>query len=281
MEKNPVVSVIVPCYNHGKYLSEALFSIKNQTYENWECIIVNDGSPDNTEEIANHWINLDKRFKYFNKENGGLSSARNAGIEKSNGNYILTLDADDKFECKFIEKAVSILDKNEKVGIVTCWGYRFIKKEIYGLFKPVGGTIENYLFCSASLASSMFRRECWEQVGGYDEEMKKGYEDWDYYIRIALNGWQTHVIEEPLFFYRQHQVSMRTIAQNQYDIDIKMYLYNKHKKLYKDNFIKTVGHLLRLAEKNKQNELKRLDSLEYKIGKIILKPLRFIKSLFK
>lgn len=66
------VSVIVPCYNQAKYLSEALQSVLDKTYENWECIIVNDGSPDNTEEVAKQWVEKDSRFKYFYKENGGL-----------------------------------------------------------------------------------------------------------------------------------------------------------------------------------------------------------------
>ena len=89
---NPLISVIVPCYNQAQYLDECLQSVLNQTYQNWECIIVNDGSPDNTHEIAESYCRKDARFKYFYKENGGLSSARNAGISISNGEFIQFLD---------------------------------------------------------------------------------------------------------------------------------------------------------------------------------------------
>ena len=77
---NPLVSIIVPCYNQAQYLPETLDSVLAQTYPYWECIIVNDGSPDNTEEIAKHYCEKDSRFKYVYKENGGLSSARNVSL---------------------------------------------------------------------------------------------------------------------------------------------------------------------------------------------------------
>lgn len=85
---NPLISVIVPCYNQAQYLDECLQSVVEQTYPNWECIIVNDGSPDNTEEIALQWTEKDSRFIYIKKENGGLSSARNAGLEIAKGKWI-------------------------------------------------------------------------------------------------------------------------------------------------------------------------------------------------
>ncbi|MFV8358229.1 glycosyltransferase family 2 protein, partial [Flavobacterium sp. XS1P32] len=90
---NPQVSIIVPCFNQAQYLSEALKSVLEQTYENWECIIVNDGSPDDTKQIAQKWVEKDSRFKYIFKENGGLSSARNEGINYAKGTFILPLDA--------------------------------------------------------------------------------------------------------------------------------------------------------------------------------------------
>ena len=92
----PLISVIVPCYNQAQYLDDCLQSVLDQTHQDWECIIVNDGSPDNTEEVAKKWLAKDSRFKYLYKENGGLSSARNAGIKDSIGQFIFFLDCDDK-----------------------------------------------------------------------------------------------------------------------------------------------------------------------------------------
>ena len=99
-----LISVIVPCYNQAQYLDECLQSVLDQTYTDWECIIVNDGSPDHTEEIAKKWVEKDARFRYLFKENGGLSSARNAGIEIAKGEWILPLDADDKIGNQYLEQ---------------------------------------------------------------------------------------------------------------------------------------------------------------------------------
>ena len=107
---NTRVSIIIPCYNQAKYLEETLYSILNQTYSNWECLIVNDGSSDETEQIAKQFTARDKRFNYFFKENGGLSSARNFGLNKSTGTYIQFLDSDD-----FIDNAKLELSINEKL----------------------------------------------------------------------------------------------------------------------------------------------------------------------
>ncbi|MFS9218181.1 glycosyltransferase family 2 protein [Streptococcus mitis] len=86
-----LISIIVPIYNVEKYLRQCLDSILNQTYQNFECIMVNDGSPDNSADICREYVAKDSRFKYFEKENGGVSSARNLGIERSGGRTLLLL----------------------------------------------------------------------------------------------------------------------------------------------------------------------------------------------
>lgn len=110
--KQPLISVIVPCYNQAQFLDECLQSVLEQTYQNWECIIVNDGSPDNTEEVALEWTKKDVRFIYLKKDNGGLSSARNAGIEKAKGEWILPLDCDDKIGNQYLELASAEFNKD-------------------------------------------------------------------------------------------------------------------------------------------------------------------------
>lgn len=104
----PLVSIIVPCYNQSKYLDEALQSVFDQSYENWECIIVNDGSFDNTEEVALKWCCRNSRFKYTHKINGGLSSARNAGLQIATGDFIQFLDSDDLLHHKKLEEIFSL-----------------------------------------------------------------------------------------------------------------------------------------------------------------------------
>ena len=111
---NPLISVIVPCYNQAQYLDECLQPVLDQTYTDWECIIVNDGSPDHTEEVAKKWLKKDPRFKYIHKENGGLSSARNAGITQAKGEWVLPLDADDKIGNLYLELAEKEFSKNQE-----------------------------------------------------------------------------------------------------------------------------------------------------------------------
>ena len=107
---NKKISLIIPCYNQSAFLVECLESVAQQTFTDWECILINDGSTDNTEEICKKWVEKDERFHYFKKENGGVSSARNFGIEKSTGIYILPLDGDDKIAENYLKLASEKLE---------------------------------------------------------------------------------------------------------------------------------------------------------------------------
>jgi len=275
----PKVSVVIPCYNHAIYLSEAVASVMAQTYDNWECLIINDGSPDHTETIGKQLANSDPRIHYHYKPNGGLSNARNFGIEKAKGEFILTLDADDTFEPVFLQEAVAILEDNKTVGIVTCNGYRHQNQKIINSFTSIGGGLENYLFQNAALASSLFRKLAWEQVNGYDETMNKGYEDWDFFLRVSANNWETHVIDKPLFWYRQHPNSMLKLAQNKYDLEIKQYFYSKHETIYKKYFPEMVSNFLNQIDHLKKQEQKRIQSIDFKLGNALLQPFRFLKKI--
>src|SRR6188508_2038149 len=109
---NELISIIVPCYNVGPFLGETLESVLAQTYSNWECIIVNDGSPDNTHDVAIEWEKKDKRFVYLKLENGGVERARNKGIERATGEFILPLDGDDTLHPTFLEKTLNVFRKD-------------------------------------------------------------------------------------------------------------------------------------------------------------------------
>jgi glycosyltransferase involved in cell wall biosynthesis len=243
---------------------------------------VNDGSPDNTDSVATEWCAKDARFQYLYQENGGLSNARNSGIQKANGKYILTLDSDDKFESTFIEKALEVLLSKPNVGMVCSWVYRFMDDKKRELFFPHRAGIKEFLFSNAaSMGSLLFRKECWEKAGGYDEKMKLGYEDWEFYLRVCELGWVMEVIQEPLFFYRQHPISMRTDALRNHDKEIKKYMYLKHKDLYKANFDNLIEHFLYTIEAEKMNSIKIKNKIDFRVGTAILKPLRIIKNFFK
>lgn len=115
---NPLISIIVPVYNGEKYLRTCLDSILSQTYKNWEAILVDDGSKDNSGKICDEYANKDSRFKVIHKENGGVSSARNIGIEQSRGKWITFVDADDMIICDFIKSASEYFFV-EEIGAIT------------------------------------------------------------------------------------------------------------------------------------------------------------------
>ena len=120
---NFLVSVIIPCFNQAQYIEEALVSVQNQTHTNWECIIVDDGSTDNSKDIAKKWCDEDQRFLYVHKENGGLSSARNFGLNKASGKYVQFLDSDDLIKPEKFSEQLKDLQESE---ISVCNYFSFV-----------------------------------------------------------------------------------------------------------------------------------------------------------
>lgn len=280
--KNTLISIVVPCFNQAHFLNESLQSVLDQSYSNWECIIVNDGSPDNTEEIALYWCAKDKRFKYIKKENGGLSSTRNAGIAVSMGEYILPLDADDCIHKDYLIKLVPELQQDNSLAIVSCYSKFFEKslnKIIYEL-KPIGTTNHNLLYVNQLIATSLYRKKCWEEVGGYDECMKNGFEDWEFWIAITKRGWKYKMVEDFLFYYRKSRKSMLVDTLNNYAESNKEYIYKKHREIYIQDFDNCMTVLFYGLKTHRSSEQKIKNSLEYKIAKVICKPYRIVEKLW-
>lgn len=200
------VSIIVPCYSQAQYLDEALQSVWSQSFDDWECIIINDGSPDDTEGIAREWIEKDKRFKYIYQKNKGLSSARNFGIQNSKGDFILPLDADDKISPLYLSLAIKAFEEDAFLKVVYCKAKKFGDQNGPLNLKPFSLRElcnDNMIFCSA-----LYRKRDWETVGGYDSKMTFGWEDWEFWIAILKNGGNVRMLEEVGFFYRIKKVSM-------------------------------------------------------------------------
>lgn len=216
MGMQKIVSIVIPCYNQSQWLPDAVNSALNQTVP-CEVIIVNDGSTDNTSEVA-------KMFdvKLIEKENGGLSSARNAGIKEAIGEWILTLDADDKISPDFVEKC---LKHNNEYDIIGTGQQEFGESDSKHIFKT-NPTFQDFVQNNQINCCSLFRKKIWEELGGYDEEMKIGYEDYDLWLRATHAGYKVVTIPEYLFFYRKHGVSMVTNAIKNHN-QIKQYMLNK------------------------------------------------------
>ncbi len=202
----PLVSVIVPCYNQAHFLDDCLESVINQKYSNWECLVVDDGSPDNTFEVTQKWIAKDVRIKYLSKENGGLASARNFGIKNALGKYILPLDSDDKISAEYIALAVEYIQSNKNCKVVYAQAMLFGQKEgpwYLADFSLQNLAKQNMIFCTA-----LFSKDSWEKVGGYDETIRDGFEDWDFWISLLKNGGDVYKLPVIGFYYRIRDLSM-------------------------------------------------------------------------
>lgn len=224
------VSVVIPCYNDGKYLREAVQSVLQSTYENIQILIIDDGSTDNTKLVALDLQQLSPKVEYYYQTNSGLSSARNSGIDIANGEYILPLDADDKISPDYISEGVKVLLEKPDVKVVYCNANFFGNKEGPWSLKPYSSKMlphENVIFCSA-----LYRKQDWSDVGGYSSEMKSGWEDWEFWISVLKSGGK--VIKLPItgFFYRIKENSMRKgMTKKKKAASIK-FLNEKHKDFF-------------------------------------------------
>ncbi|MDE7311518.1 MAG: glycosyltransferase family 2 protein [Eubacterium sp.] len=229
-----LVSVIMPCYNDGKYMEEAVKSVKEQTYERWELIIIDDGSDDEETIQTIHHMETD-RIKIFHTDHIRPAGARNYGIHHARGKYILPLDADDRIDRTYIEKAVRILESDRKIGAVYCEADLFGTKT--GKWELPQYSFQTMLLDNIVFVTALFYREDWEKVGGFNENMEAGMEDYDFWLGILELGKEIYQIPEILFHYRIKPVSRTTGFQADYIQMQVVYrqIYDNHKEFYKKN----------------------------------------------
>lgn len=195
----PAVTVVIPCYNMGAFIGEAVYSILAQTFQAFEIIIVDDGS-DDPETI----LKLDELaangFTMLRTCRRGVAAARNWGIQAALGRYILPLDADDLIEPSYLEKAVQLLEQDPAVGIVSCDAELF--GEASGVLRLPDFSRERLLSENLLFASAVFRKNDWQAAGGYCTSLRFGWEDWDFWIAMTRRGTRVARIPEALFKYR-------------------------------------------------------------------------------
>lgn len=279
MNSTSNITVIIPCYNDGQYIMEALQSIYNQTLLPETIIIVDDGSDASTKKILtaiNHPL-----VQVVYQENKGVSAARNRAIAMAQTDYIVNLDADDYYEPTFFEKAVALLNQDHEVVAVSSYCRIFKAKKTIEIIEPKGGSLKNLIVKNQSRASAMFTKKAWLTVGGFDEKMKEGYEDWEFWIAILKLGGTILVIQEVLSHYRIKKVSRDQTALKKHDFELRNYIYLKHKEVYYEHLDFYIGELLRQNSLLRNSVHKSKNSIDYTIGEIILKPLRTIKKIFQ
>lgn len=286
-----MISVIIPCYNQGSYLAESLESVFNQTYEEWECLIINDGSLDSTEEIALRWKAKDKRFRYFKKENGGLSASRNLGLRNAIGKYIQFLDADDVIDKNKLFVQVKRLERSSDSLLAYCDYFcatgdnlykEFPRRYIQPEFKS-----ENYIHelitnwqvsFSIPCHCFLFRADLFRANNIFFNETLPNHEDWECWMNIfALNPGVIYV-DEKLATYRIHNNAMSSergqmkegflkaisLQKNKYKVDPELFsLLNTKFNLVKYGYPSTsplkaliFGIVIRLSKKVRRRILK-------------------------
>lgn len=227
---DPIVSVVIPCYNYGEFVEDAINSCLNSTFQEIEIIVVNNGSTDPfTIETLNRLDKPKTRVVHIEK-NIGLPYGRNFGIKAAKGKYILPLDADDKIHSTYIEKAYRVMEDKPQVGFVTC-GMEYFGDD-YWVWMPPPFDFDRLLLQNYVNVASLFRKKAWQDVGGYNESMLDGYEDWDFWISLAEKGWLGDTIEEVLFFYRRHGKTMSHDAGQKHEFIYKQIQAN-HPDLYR------------------------------------------------
>ena len=235
------VSIIVTCYNQSNYIAETLDSVLAQKYTNWECIVINDGSTDNSEEIILSYSEKDERFIYLYQDNAGVVTARNNAISQSRGKYILPLDGDDVISDEYLLLAVKILDENDDVNLVYCDAMKFGAEK--GLLKLPDFTIRNLLNTGCCVCTSMFRRSSYDIIGGYKEDMNIGWEDLEFFISLIELGGKPRKIDKVLFFYRILEKSRNRSIDEVTMCKIRTAMVRLHPKLYYEQYDKMLAEL--------------------------------------
>lgn len=260
---HPKVSIIIPCYNQEEFLADTLNSVLLQEYGNWECLIIDDGSTDNSVDIIHSWCKKDSRFRLLSKTNGGLSSARNYGLNHAHGDWIQFLDGDDMLYNKKLSTSLNEIANNTQVIITS---FNHVKKgQLLPPFCKL--TEQNFSFesiltqwdldFSIPIHCAVFRKDLISDIR-FEETITAG-EDWIFWLKAFRSSPKTIFINEELVCYRLHE---RSITQNatymlehkhQAQLIIFDLIEDKHKKSFFDRFSREA--LTRRAEMFRRHEL--------------------------
>jgi glycosyltransferase involved in cell wall biosynthesis len=226
------ISVVIPCFNHGEYILDAIASVEASSEVNYELIIINDGSTDTYTLGILHELR-DRGYHVVDLENQGLANARNHGISLASGRYILPLDSDNKIRPDYMHKGIDKLDACPEIGIV--YGDVEFFGETTGVWALPDFDLYRLMLGNFIDACAVFRKQVWQDCGGYDTNIpdKLGYEDWDFWLSAAESGWQFWHVPEVMFDYRTRSDSMvQTCKQPINQKRLVHYICAKHIDLY-------------------------------------------------
>jgi glycosyltransferase involved in cell wall biosynthesis len=225
------ISVLMPCFNHGTFIGEAIDSVLAQTFRDFEIVVVDDGSTDAlTKDVLSRLAT--PRTTVLKTGNQGLPAARNHAAAHASGVLFCALDADDKLAPTWFEKAVKALDERTDLAFVSHWLETF--GDEHWTWKPERCDLPALLARNTVNGAAVVRREAFEAVGGYDASMRDGCEDWDFWLRLVEQGFEGTIIPEVLFYYRRRADSMsrEMLDRERYRRPLET-LFAKHEQAYR------------------------------------------------
>ena len=237
----PTVSVVIPCYNLGQYLVEAVDSVLAQTFQDFEILIVDDGSTDEaTHRVLEGFARPNTQI--IRSTHVGLAAARNTGIGRATGRYLCALDADDRLVPVFLERTVGILDRKPDLTFCSAWLRTF--GDEHWEWTPTQCDLPTLLWEDTVLTAALVRRDAVIQLGGYDTGMpEQGDEDWDLWLRLVAGGHTGTILPEVLFEYRRRAGSMSTICWfGAGHLPLLRYRVNKFRDLYEKHLSDVLLH---------------------------------------
>jgi len=220
-----IVSVVVPCYNYARFVGEAIESVLAQTQQPLEIIVINDGSTDDSLDVISGY---GASIRVINQENRGIIATKNRGLEEAKGDWIIFLDADDFMEPTYIEKCISLARRERADLVYTDMRLFGAKNEVFRSIKYSRSILHRNNFIHNS---SLMRLDFVRSVGGYKDEMKDGYEDWELYLTLDEAEMRASHVPEPLLNYRQHPKSSRNTLAYDKSAAIYTQVYELHPSL--------------------------------------------------
>jgi glycosyltransferase involved in cell wall biosynthesis len=237
-QKNPKISVIIPCFNHGEFLGETVESVLGQAFKDYEIIIVDDGSTDvGTLQALDSLEKKHSKIKVIRQANGGPANARNNAVKVSRGEFFLPLDADDTIDPRMLGKCHDLISAHPELGFVYTYTHFFGAEDF--VWKNPEYNFFDLLRANQTTVSALTRKKAWEEVGGFDESKKNRYEDWEFWINLGEHGWHGKLIKESLFNYRKAGVSRVRKSELKYGQAVG-YIREKHRKLYSKKSLKKI-----------------------------------------
>lgn len=277
----PRIAVVIPCYNYGRYLREAIESVLRAGRDDVEIVVVDDGSTDTDtrreiDRIAATGITV------IRQKNSGVMAARNTGIGATSADYILPLDADNRVRAAYFEHGLAILDRNPRVGVVYGDAQKFGSRNDRWVVGPFDRT--RLMRLNFIDACAMFRRVVWEQHGGYDVTMPvQGLEDWELWLGAMVRGWEFAYVPEILFDYRVAAESLSTQSLAKFPL-VEAYIGHKYGTLYREQWMemqrdlfsvkKTAAHFLRLVLRRVGNRFLPAGARQPETWREVIRPAR-------